>query len=136
MKWYIGIRTAQGAHVWVEEDGVRSPLKHLVFLSPTGMEWGYGGSGPADLAMSLIADAAPEYAYEGQRPAVDPGIYMGFKRDIVIFLPRDGWRISAQDIRRWIEVWLSDDGEDAARRHAIVQVHPLLAEGGIEGEPE
>lgn len=132
-KCYIGIRTlAEGVRVYVEEGGVRAPLEHLIYHSPTGMEWGYGGSGPADLAISIIADAAPEYVRDGQRPAVDPNLYMGFKRDIVIWLPRDGWRISAEDVRRWIELWLSD--ADSARRQVIVQVHPLVAEGGIEGE--
>jgi len=32
------------------------PLKHQVYHSPTGFEWGYGGSGPADLARSIMWD--------------------------------------------------------------------------------
>jgi len=32
------------------------PLKHIVKHSPTGFNWGYGGSGPADLALSILAD--------------------------------------------------------------------------------
>jgi len=32
------------------------PLKHIVEHSPTGFQWGYGGSGPADLALSILAD--------------------------------------------------------------------------------
>ena len=31
-------------------------LPHVVFHSPTGFECGYGGSGPADLALSIMAD--------------------------------------------------------------------------------
>lgn len=31
-------------------------LPHCVYHSPTGMETGYGGSGPADLALSILAD--------------------------------------------------------------------------------
>ena len=32
-------------------------LEHVAFHSPTGMGWGYGGSGPADLALSLLLAA-------------------------------------------------------------------------------
>ena len=31
-------------------------LKHCMLHSPTGMETGYSGSGPADLAASILAD--------------------------------------------------------------------------------
>lgn len=33
------------------------PLRHVEIHSPTGMSWGYDGSGPADLAVSILADA-------------------------------------------------------------------------------
>lgn len=32
------------------------PLRHHVKHSPTGLEWGYGGSGPADLARSILIE--------------------------------------------------------------------------------
>lgn len=31
-------------------------LKHVVWHSPDGFQWGYGGSGPADLALSILTD--------------------------------------------------------------------------------
>src|SRR5204862_6265890 len=31
------------------------PLKHVVHHSPDGFQWGYGGSGPADLALSILS---------------------------------------------------------------------------------
>jgi hypothetical protein len=50
--------------VVVLEDGKRArPLRHIVVHSPTGLSWGYGGSGPTDLAISLLAD------YFGERPS-------------------------------------------------------------------
>jgi len=56
---YHGNRTAQGvviiAHDKVTHD--RRALPHIIRHSPTGMEWGYGGSGPADLARSILIDA-------------------------------------------------------------------------------
>jgi hypothetical protein len=36
--------------------GWSEPLRHVVRHSPTGFEWGYGGSGPADLARCLLLD--------------------------------------------------------------------------------
>jgi len=33
-----------------------NPLTHVVMHSPTGFEYGYGGSGPSDLALSILVD--------------------------------------------------------------------------------
>jgi hypothetical protein len=42
------------------EDGCRYEVEHLGGQSLTGFEFGYVGSGPADLATSLLADALGE----------------------------------------------------------------------------
>jgi hypothetical protein len=39
-----------------EDDGPRRPLRHHVRHSPTGFSWGYGGSGPAELARCVLID--------------------------------------------------------------------------------
>jgi hypothetical protein len=62
---YIGIRTFRGqggavASVLVEQAGTRTPLRHVPVHSPTGLEWGYGGSGPADTALAILLDATGE----------------------------------------------------------------------------
>jgi hypothetical protein len=62
---YIGIRTFRGqggsvASVLVEQGGTRTPLRHVPVHSPTGLEWGYGGSGPADTALAILLDATGE----------------------------------------------------------------------------
>lgn len=63
MKVYTGRRTDSGTVVRVQEISEHGtvlfdrPLRHHVKHSPTGLEWGYGGSGPADLARSLLIDA-------------------------------------------------------------------------------
>ncbi len=31
-------------------------LRHIPFHSPSGFSWGYGGSGPADLALAILVD--------------------------------------------------------------------------------
>jgi hypothetical protein len=38
------------------EAGALYPLPHLLRHSPDGFEYGYGGSGPSDLARSLVGD--------------------------------------------------------------------------------
>ena len=43
--------------------GRTRPLRHVALHSPTGFGWGYGGSGPADLSLSILCDVL------GERPA-------------------------------------------------------------------
>lgn len=65
---YIGtIREQCDWHVHVDRDGIVAPLdpgyRHGVNHSPCGFAWGYGGSGPAQLAFAILADhAGPEIA--------------------------------------------------------------------------
>jgi len=70
------------------------PLKHRVYHSPTGLEWGYGGSGPADLARSILWD------HLGKEPS--PALYQEFKRAFVATWG-DEWQISSLEIQDWID---------------------------------
>lgn len=59
MKKYEGKRI--GRLIIVTVDG--KPLKYRFDLarhSPTGFEWGYGGSGPAQLALAILAEHCAE----------------------------------------------------------------------------
>lgn len=63
MKEYIIASTEETEDVSVtvkrkDEDGhaVLYDMPHIIYHSPTGLEYGYGGSGPADLALSILAD--------------------------------------------------------------------------------
>src|SRR5581483_9425686 len=76
--------------------------------------WGYGGSGPADLARSiLLLFVAPEEAEQ---------MYQGFKWDVISTLPWSGGTISADRVQAWIaaqraeEAWAERDAEPAPRR--------------------
>src|ERR1700676_1099460 len=64
--------------------------------SPAGFEWGYGGSGPAQLALALVANCC------GKRAAV-PAIYQRVKA-IVAKLPHDGWTLTEQQIKAAVAV--------------------------------
>jgi len=57
--WYDTDGQAQVYRVEHHGEGhplTATPLEHRVIHSPTGFAWGYGGSGPADLAYNLLRD--------------------------------------------------------------------------------
>ena len=60
---YHGYRLPSGPIIALESPGlpVRS-LRHVVRHSPSGLNWGYRGSGPCDTARSLLLDALGEDA--------------------------------------------------------------------------
>lgn len=61
--------------------------------SPTGFEWGYLGSGPAELAFALVRDMT------GKQPS--PYVYQRFKEKALAGLPRDVsmWKTSEAEFR-------------------------------------
>lgn len=59
------------------------PLPHLERHSPTGFEYGYEGSGPADLARSLLGDAL-----DTTEPT--PAAYQAVKRKLIAGLDGNG----------------------------------------------
>jgi hypothetical protein len=67
----------------------------LMNHSPSGFEWGYGGSGPAQLALALLLDYTGDEAF-----ALDH--YQAFKTEVVSQLDcvrSDGrWRLTASEI--------------------------------------
>ena len=60
--------------------------------SPTGFGWGYAGSGPAQLALALAADALGD----DERAL---GVYQDLKFKLVGRLPGDGWTLTEGDVR-------------------------------------
>ena len=72
--------------------------------SPAGFEWGYAGSGPAQLALALVADAC------GKRLAVAP-IYQRVKAKIVAGLPHEGWVLTQEQIKAAVEAARREVGE-------------------------
>jgi len=91
MKVYHGKRHSQGSvSVWVNDDGVTRRLEHKVRHSPSGFEWGYRGSGPADLARSLLWDVM------GEEP--EPEVYQKFKVEMLADLEDDEWTMTEVEI--------------------------------------
>ena len=116
MKHFVGCRQ-ESLHcvVTIQEEGQEPrPLPHIVRHSPRGFEWSYGGSGPADLALSLLTEVAG-------REVADRW-YQMFKHDVISQLPPPGWRIAAADIEAWLpaaRAGLHDRSVRAAQVHVL-----------------
>lgn len=65
--------------------GVEIPLPHIKKHSPDGFEWGYAGSGPAELALAILAYVTGE----GEKMAERPDLYQRFKFDVIAVWPKD-----------------------------------------------
>jgi len=90
MKCYAGRR--QGYVVNVTVDGRRlNPRLDLWNHSPTGFEWGYGGSGPAQLALAILADHCGN-----DKQALN--FYQRFKWAVIAELPHRDWTLTSEQI--------------------------------------
>jgi hypothetical protein len=134
MKTYIGDRLKEGCEVYVIQNGKRYPLprfEEIANHSPDGFEWGYGGSGPAQLALAILADclgplpppekcpccnskmdgwlcSESQCGYDGYRDRwehIQGGLvhYQNFKFAKIAPLKSDTWAITDEEIREWIE---------------------------------
>ena len=93
---FIGIRTNAGCDVWVSEDGRIQRLRPRLDLrrhSPIGFEWGYGGSGPAQLALAILATWSCNDRFALKH-------YQDFKFRVIGRLCHDAWELSGEDIKR------------------------------------
>lgn len=63
--------------------------------SPTGFEFGYGGSGPAQLALAILLDFTNDNELSVK-------LHQNFKWDFISHLKHPGGEITATKIRNWI----------------------------------
>lgn len=107
VKQYEGLR--EGYAVMVTVNGRRlNPRRDLWNHSPSGFEWGYAGSGPAQLALAILADHCgnDEQAFD---------FHHRFKWAVVAELPRRRWTLTSPEIEQVL--------------HNLREVEPLL--GGV-----
>lgn len=79
--------------------------------SPTGFEWGFGGSGPADLALNIVETILFRLGWQGERvPCYDGSCYalaytlhQDFKWQFIATAGMDGAVISYDKARRWVQ---------------------------------
>jgi hypothetical protein len=112
---YVGTRTDHGCEVVKEVDGVpagRLDLRLDLWKHSAEFEWSYGGSGPAQLALALLADAT-------EKDCLAVSLHQDFKFRFVGRLPRDGFEMTADEIEKWaaeaatkldLSDWEEEDG--------------------------
>lgn len=101
-KVYRGIRMDD--HYAITVNG--QPLHHVVHHSPTGFCWGYHGSGPADAALSILAD------HFNERPTPRElsrglcrcwAIYQDLKREFIAAQPMDNdWELTSEQLEAFV----------------------------------
>ena len=105
---YRGVRHADGScAVTVEESSSSSPTPEAAKVSrplplhlelgnhsPTGFAWGYGGSGPAQLALAILMDATGETTLALRH-------YQNFKFSFVADW-EDSWHITQREIQSYV----------------------------------
>ena len=90
MKTYEGKR--EGSAILVTVDGEPlNPRFDLKRHSPSGFEWSYGGSGPAQLALAILADHL-------ENDGLAEEFHQRFKWAIVANLPHSGWILTSDEI--------------------------------------
>jgi hypothetical protein len=92
---YEGYRTKAGPIVTVNGDLLDLRLD-LHNHSPDGLEWGYGGSGPSQLALAILADHLGN-----DEQALN--LYQRFKWEVIAKLPKRSWTLTSQDIEKAIK---------------------------------
>jgi Family of unknown function (DUF6166) len=114
MKTYHGLRTDSGCIVSVKDDDNDYLLPWRCDLfnhSPTGLEWGYGGSGPAQLALAILADTLRDKMAEHSNTAmarraadrVAVQLHQDFKWAYIAKLKRnEQWTITQQQVLDFI----------------------------------
>lgn len=97
MKIYEGKREGYAALVTVNGSPL-NPRLDLYNHSPSGFEWGYCGSGPAQLALGLLTDHL-----EDDAQALN--LYQRFKWAVVAELPKKRWMLTSREIDEGIAMY-------------------------------
>lgn len=103
VRFFHGWRSPATGQPFVLVDGERFQLPALlpgeVRHSPDGFNWGYHGSGPAELARAILIAVFPT------DPMVRrPSCYQQFKAEIIGGLPAE-WTLTADAVRAWYVRW-------------------------------
>ena len=73
-----------------------SSRQELLNRFPDGFEWGYAGSGPAQLALAILADATRDEEYALRR-------HQDFKREVISKIRGRSWTMEGADVAAWSE---------------------------------
>lgn len=95
MKIYSGSRDENGIARVKTSEGELPVRLDLFNHSPDGYEWGYGGSGPAQLALAILADAL-------KKDDMAITLHQHFKNHIVANFPHEAWEMSEDHVFGWV----------------------------------
>ncbi len=74
------------------------PSQEIHNHSPGGFAWGYGGLGPAQLALAILLK------FSNRKTAIR--LYQTFKADVVCRLPQaDSFSMTTERVRFWLREW-------------------------------
>jgi hypothetical protein len=95
---YVGIRLDNRITVRADAQEVTPQWSQQVWNhSPDGFNWGYGGSGPAQLALAILL-------YSGLPEEVAVALHQDFKWKFVAnWADYLNWFLRGSDLRHWIE---------------------------------
>lgn len=123
-RYYLGFRepldgpedmVGPGRVYAMSQGGYWTPVymrKAAHYHSPSGFNWGYGGSGPAELARHLLVHAT------GRRGLMErPDLYQAFKAEHIAPLGRL-WMLEGDMIRRWVAEHERGDPVDVSQTEA------------------
>lgn len=74
---------------------VLDPRLDLENKSPTGFAWGYPGSGPAQLALAILADHLGD-------DDIALRLYQDFKREFITTAPEEGFTLTSEQVSEWL----------------------------------
>jgi uncharacterized protein (DUF2249 family) len=106
MKRYEGRRRFSATKVMVDGRPLRF-RRDLQCHSPAEFEWGYGGNGPAQLALAILADHLDD-----DQEALN--LYQRFKWAMIAELPRHYWKLTSSQIDQALQVIRNRKREEVA----------------------
>ena len=103
MTTYTGERIGSRILVRVDDKPL-CPRLDLCPHSPSGFNWGYYGSGPAQLALAILADHLPS---DENRALAH---YQRFKERVIARLAFDHWTLTDRDVDEVLATIEASDG--------------------------
>lgn len=71
------------------------PCNEIRNHSPDGFNWGYAGSGPAQLALAIMCHHTKDEGF-AQR------LYRAYMWDVISHISTDEWAITGPSVQRWL----------------------------------
>jgi hypothetical protein len=119
-KVYVGIPSDDENTVLVKEYGKRPRWLmwrlDIAKKSPTGLSWGYGGSGPHQLAIALLADCFNDNIARQWNHALVRDIISSFAMD-------KPFQLEARQLHRWLAARMVEQFKAEHKRAVVISCH-------------